>query len=61
MSEESESPTDTSNPDDERSAAGDPTRPARREVLKGAATLATAMALGGEASRSGPEECAAVS
>jgi hypothetical protein len=50
MSEESESPTDTSNPDDERSAAGDPTRPARREVLKGAATLATAMALGGEAS-----------
>jgi hypothetical protein len=50
MSEESESPTDTSNPDDERSAAGDPTRPARREVLKSAATLATAIALGGEAS-----------
>jgi hypothetical protein len=50
MTEESASPTNTSNPDDERSAAGDPTRPARREVLKGAATLATAMALGGEAS-----------
>jgi hypothetical protein len=50
MSEDSESPTDTSNPDDERSAAGDPTRPARREVLKSAATLATAIALGGEAS-----------
>jgi hypothetical protein len=46
MSEESESPTEAANADDGQSTAGDPTRPARRQVLKGAATLATAIALG---------------
>jgi hypothetical protein len=50
VSEESKSPTDTANADDVQSTAGDPARPARRQVLKGAATLATAIALGGEAS-----------
>jgi len=50
MSEESESPTDAANANDGQSTAGDPARPARRQVLKGAATLATAIALGGEAS-----------
>ena len=50
MSKESELPTDAANADDRQSTAGDPTRPARRQVLKGAATLATAIALGGEAS-----------
>ena len=50
MSEESEPSTDTSNADDGQSAGDDPTRPARRQVLKGAATLATAVALGGEVS-----------
>ena len=48
MSEETEPSADTSNADDGQSAGDDPTRPARRQVLKGAATLATAVALGGE-------------
>lgn len=50
MSKEPESPRDAANSGDEQSAAGDLTRPARREVLKSAATLAAAIALGGEAS-----------
>jgi hypothetical protein len=50
VSEESEPSTDTSNADDGQSAGDDPRRPARRQVLKGAATLATAVALGGEVS-----------
>jgi hypothetical protein len=50
VSAESDPSTDTSNADDGQSAGDDPTRPARRQVLKGAATLATAVALGGEVS-----------
>ena len=50
MSKESECPTDAANADDRQSAGDDPRRPARRQVLKGAATLATAVALGGEVS-----------
>jgi hypothetical protein len=50
MTEESEFPTDGADADVSQSTADDPTRPARRQVLKGAATLATAIALGGEAS-----------
>jgi hypothetical protein len=50
VSEEFSPSTDTSNADDGQSGGDDPTRPARRQVLKGAATLATAVALGGEAS-----------
>ena len=50
MSKESECPTDASNADHGQSSGDDPTRPARRQVLKGAATLATAIALGGETS-----------
>src|ERR1700722_4442600 len=53
VSEESEPSTDTSNADDGQSAGDDPRRPARRQVLKGAATLATAVALGGEVSAQG--------
>ena len=50
MSKESECPTDASNADHGQSSGDDPTRPARRQVLKRAATLATAIALGGETS-----------
>jgi hypothetical protein len=49
LSEDTKPPTDTANADHPEASTDDLARPARRTLLKGAATLATAIVLGGEA------------